>query len=307
MSKPTIGVSACLIGRAVRYDGGHRRHSFVTDTLGSRARLVAVCPEVELGLGAPRPTLQLLRHEQDTRLIEAGGRDLTQGMRDYARARVEALAADDLDGYILKARSPSCAVADAPRIDEAGRSVDVGAGLFTETLMARWPDLPVEDEDRLADPMVRRDFLERVAVYGGVKALFRSAWSLGDLVRFHTAHKLALSAHDDNKYRALGRFVATAHELGRHDVPASYTAALMAAFSTPTSLATHVNVLMHALGHFRDRADEATRAHLAATIDACRAGAINLDESVGTFGKFARMCDVTYLSGQSYFAEGPLV
>lgn len=306
MSSATIGVSACLIGRPVRYDGGHRADSFVAGDLARRVRLVAVCPEVELGLGTPRPTLQLVRNADDLRLVESGGRDLTTAMREFAAARVEALATEDLDGYVLKSRSPSCAIADADRLDEHGTRADAGPGLFTDALTARWPDLPLIDERGLAEALLRRDFLARVAAFRDVKRLFRHAWSRGDVVAFHTRHKLTLSAHTDAAYRALGRFVANLSNVARRDVPARYTTALMTALASPTTIERHVNVLTHAIGHFRGRADEATRRTLTADVEAFRTRGITLDDAIAAFAARAHDHGVVYLSGQSYFALDPL-
>lgn len=303
-SSPTIGVSACLVGRAVRYDGGHRRDDFVVDRLARRARIVPVCPEVELGLGTPRPTLQLTRIDGAVRLIETGGRDLTAAMAQYAAARLEELAAEDFDGYVFKARSPSCAVRDA-RIIESADGATAGAGLFAAALVARDPSLPVEDEVRLSSPAAQRDFVERVGAYRRVKQLFRTRWTRGDLVSFHTAHKFVLFARDEAAYRALGRFVAAIDTVDRADVPARYTSALMAALAAPTSTGGHTNVLMHALGHFRGRIDDAARDALATTVHRYRDGIATLDAAIAAIAAQARTRGIDYLTGQIYFADDP--
>jgi uncharacterized protein YbbK (DUF523 family) len=157
--KVRLGVSACLLGEAVRYDGGHKRDAVVVELLGPRAQWVPVCPEVELGLGVPRAPIQLAGDPRAPRLVVAEtGEDLTGRMRRFTEARLDELARLDLDGYVLKAASPSCGPAGVPVQGTPGAT---GAGLFAAALAARFPDLPVEDERRLADPAVRAGFVER--------------------------------------------------------------------------------------------------------------------------------------------------
>jgi uncharacterized protein YbbK (DUF523 family) len=163
--RPRVGVSACLLGERVRYDGGHKRDRWITGTLGRLVEFVPVCPEVEFGLGTPRPPIRLeQRGPGRVRLVEAAsGEDLTVRMERYAARRVGALAKADLDGYILKANSPSCGPARVKvRTGRPGAPRRSGRGLFAAALLRGLPDLPVEDEERLGDPRVREEFLERV-------------------------------------------------------------------------------------------------------------------------------------------------
>jgi uncharacterized protein YbbK (DUF523 family) len=160
--KLRLGVSACLLGERVRYDGGHKREAFLTDVLGPHVEWVAVCPEVELGLGVPRPTLRLEGRVRAPRLVqESTGDDLGARMRGYARRRVRALERLELDGYVLKRGSPSCGLAGVP-VHRVGGAPRAGRGLFAAALTARLPRLPVEEEGRLTDPALRARFLARV-------------------------------------------------------------------------------------------------------------------------------------------------
>jgi uncharacterized protein YbbK (DUF523 family) len=162
-SKPRIGISACLLGEEVRYDGGHKRNAFLTEILGPYVEWVPVCPEVELGLGTPRPPIQLERRRGAIRLVmPSTGRDLTSSMREYAERRVAELARLDLDGYILKSKSPSCGMEAVKVYAAAGVASPEGRGLFAEALMSRLPELPVEEEGRLEDPRLRESFVQRV-------------------------------------------------------------------------------------------------------------------------------------------------
>ena len=210
-----IGVSSCLLGRPVRYDGGHKFNDFIVDQLGAHVEFVPVCPEVEMGLGTPRETLRLIRRGQDIRLVMAGGDDHTEAMRRFSKRRVDALLSEDLCGYILKKDSPSCGMERVKLYDEHGSPAKTGRGLFAEALLTRCPRLPVEEEGRLNDPRLRENFIERVFAYRRLKDLFSGSWNLGAVVRFHTAHKLVLLAHSPEAYRALGRQVAEGKSMGR--------------------------------------------------------------------------------------------
>ena len=164
--RPRLGISACLLGDEVRYDGGHKRNAFLTDVLGQRVDWIRVCPEVDVGMGTPRETLQLVREGDRVRMLTTRSRvDHTDAMEAWARARVEALAAEDLSGYVLKKDSPSCGLEGVTLFDAGGREAGRGRGLFAEALIRRFPDLPVEDEGRLADPGIRHAFIDRVFEY----------------------------------------------------------------------------------------------------------------------------------------------
>jgi len=168
MSKPPvrIGISSCLLGEMVRYDGGHKRNNFLVDILGPQVEWVPVCPEVELGLGVPREPLQLVRLKEDIRMVfAASGEDITDGMRRYARERVANLARADLSGYVLKTDSPSCGLQHVPVFGESGQASGEGRGLFAQALMEKFPVLPIEEEGRLLDPRVRENFLRQIFAY----------------------------------------------------------------------------------------------------------------------------------------------
>ena len=163
-----LGISACLLGEEVRYNGGHKRDAFLTDVLGSYVEWVAVCPEVEVGLGTPRPPMRLVRigrgEDAQVRLITPEtGVDHTEAMRAWAARRVEELARLDLDGYVLKKDSPSCGMERVElHPEEGGAPVKEARGLFAEALLRRLPDLPVEEEGRLQDPALQASFVARV-------------------------------------------------------------------------------------------------------------------------------------------------
>ena len=301
-----IGVSACLLGREVRYDGGHKRDAFLVETFGRYVEWVPVCPEVELGLGTPRPTLRLERHDGDVRLMmPKTGDDHTDAMRGYADKRVAALVEDDLCGYILKKDSPSCGM---ERVKVYGTNTipsKSGRGLFAEALMQRFPNLPVEEEGRLNDPPLRENFVERVFAYRRLRSLFGRRWTLGDLVAFHTAHKLQLMAHSPKTYERLGRFVAIAKNVARGEVRARYESLFMQGLTLLATPARHTNVLQHMAGYFKKLLDDESKRELQSVIDDYRRGLVPLVVPMTLVRHYVRRFDVTYLKGQVYLEPHP--
>jgi uncharacterized protein YbbK (DUF523 family)/uncharacterized protein YbgA (DUF1722 family) len=262
-----IGVSTCLLGEQVRFDGGHKRDPFLVDTFGRYVEWVPVCPEVEAGFGVPRESMHLRQVDAQVRLVTTKtGIDHTDAMQRYASRRVAALAAHDLCGYVLKKNSPSCGM-ERVKIYRRSGPVGSGRGLFAAALLEAFPHLPVEEEGRLSDPRLRENFVERVFAYRRLRSLFSGRWSLGGLVAFHTAHKLQLMAHAPQRYAALGRLVAGAKALARTVLRESYAGQFMGALEVMATRKRHVNVLQHILGYFSDQLDDAARRELLELIE----------------------------------------
>jgi uncharacterized protein YbbK (DUF523 family) len=191
-----IGISACLLGQSVRFDGGHKRDPFLTGLLGRFVEWVPVCPEVECGLGTPRESMRLVRDAQGVTLLTVRTKvDLTRRMHAFARSRAAAIAADDLCGFVFKKDSPTCGLTRVKIYDPNGSPTRTGQGLFAAAVVTACQDLPVEEEGRLSDPRLREAFIERVFAYRRLRTLFAGSWSLASLVAFHTAEKLILLAH----------------------------------------------------------------------------------------------------------------
>lgn len=303
-----IGVSACLMGEPVRFDGGHKRAPFVTDVLGEHASFERVCPELELGLGAPRESLRLVRETgaPEARLVAAkSGADHTEAMRALARRRAEELAGRDLCGFVLKKDSPSCGLFRVRVYGRHGSPAKDGRGLFAEELVRRMPHLPVEEEGRLSDPVLRENFIVRVFAYRRLKDLFAGEWGVGDLVRFHTREKLLLFAHDEARYRELGRVVAGAKGRERGALAREYGDGFMTALESHATPRRNVNVLQHAMGHFKQVVDPAARAETHGVIEDYRAGWVPLAVPIALVRHHARRADVGYLLGQTYFDPTP--
>ena len=301
-----IGVSSCLLGQKVRFDGGHKRDAFLVDTFGRFVEWVPVCPEVEIGMGTPREAIRLVRDGESVRLVGVkSATDHTAAMRSWAAKRAEALAHDPLDGYILKKDSPSCGMERVKIYDPHGTPTRTGRGLFAEALLGRLPLLPVEEEGRLSDPRLRENFVERVFAHRRLRELFGSRWSIGALVRFHTAHKLTLLAHSPAGYAELGRLVAKAATLPRPALRSEYERQFMAALTVMATPRRHVNVLQHVLGYFKTCLDEETRRELAASIADYQQGLVPLVVPLTLVRHHVRRCGVDYLAGQVYLEPHP--
>ena len=301
-----IGISACLLGNEVRFDGGHKRDPFLTDTLGRFVQWVPVCPEVEAGFGTPRESMRLVRTDGQLRLLtNRTARDVTATLTTFVQRRVPELAQDDLSGYILKKDSPSCGMARVKVYDANNVPDRSGRGLFAASLLDGYPDLPVEEEGRLSDPRLRESFVDRVYAYWRVRGLFRESWTVGALVRFHTAHKLILMSYAPESYRQLGRLVADAASIPADVLPQRYTHAFMAALSRPATRRRHTNVLQHMAGYFKDTIDPSSKAELAAAIEEYRRGLVPLIVPVTLVRHHVLACGVKYLEDQLYLDPHP--
>jgi uncharacterized protein YbbK (DUF523 family)/uncharacterized protein YbgA (DUF1722 family) len=299
-----IGISACLLGERVRYDGGHKRDAFLADVLSAHVEWVPVCPEVELGLGIPRAPIHLVRDgRSDTRLVVAKTReDLTARMHAHATWRARTLTCLALDGYVLKSGSPSCGLTRVPIHDARGETVAHGRGLFADALVDAMPLVPMEDERRLARPVVRDHFVERMAGAARWRLFLRRRPRAGDLQTFHARHKYLLLAHSPAHYAALGRLVAGAGKRRLARVVEEYGAGFMAALAVPATRGRHVNVLEHMAGFFKRSLDEGDREALAAVIRRYQRGRVSLDVPTAMIREHARRLGVSYLEQQVYLA-----
>jgi uncharacterized protein YbgA (DUF1722 family)/uncharacterized protein YbbK (DUF523 family) len=302
-----IGISACLLGERVRFDGGHKRNEFIGDVLGRFVEFVPICPEVELGLGVPRETLRLLKNESGEVAIvgNQSGIDRTSAMQSWSERRLARLAREDLSGYVLKKDSPSCGMERVKVYGAAGMPSRDGRGIYAAALMRRYPNLPVEEEGRLADPRLRENFIERVFAFRRLRSFFEKRWTIGGLVAFHTAHKLLLLAHAPNAYSELGRFVANAKALDRAKLREHYESSFMAALSRIATPARHANVLQHIEGYLRNYLDAASRRELGGLIEDYRRGLVPLVAPITLMRHYVRLHAIKYLEGQFYLEPHP--
>jgi len=302
--KIPVGISACLAGRHVRYDGGTRHDRFLTDTLSAYLRWVPVCPEVEMGLPAPRPSMELHLRPEGVRLIVVrSGRDLTERMHLYAADRTAALAEEGICGFVLKASSPSCGV-DRVKLRGA-RSARRGSGLFAAALKQRLPELPLVQETEVHDPRLRENWVTRLATYARLQRLWRRTWTLDELIDFHTAHKLLLAAHSPAACRELDQMMADAKDVPRDRLQAEYQHRLLAALCRPPTPGRHASALKHALGYFKRQLDQATRDVLLECIEDLRRGRLALSVPLTLLAHYARLLEIDYLNRQVYLNPHP--
>jgi len=302
-----IGVSTCLLGELVRYDGQHKRDPIVCDVLAPEVELVPVCPEVEAGFGVPREPVRLIKRGAATRMVGVQSAvDVTDRMNTWADTRAGVLAASaDLSGYILKKDSPSCGMTRVKRFPakpDAAPARD-GVGLFAAALARQLPNLPIEEEGRLHDVVLRDTFLESVFAYRRwrtLRAALEPGGGVGALVAFHTAHKLSLLAHVPAAYQALGRIVASAPRQPRAALLARYEAAFMAALRKPATRGRHTSMLQHMAGYFKKTLDDPARRELEQLISDYRAGLVPLLAPLTLIRHHVKRLDVGHLTGQRY-------
>jgi len=311
-----VGISSCLVGEKVRFDGGHKRDRFLTEGLGPFVEWVPVCPEVEVGLGAPRPSLRLCRRDDapdapdadgdGVRLVSPKtGQDLTAAMERFAGRRVAELADADLSGYVLKRASPTCGMERVRVYGPSGRAVARGRGLFAAELLRRLPDLPVEEEGRLNDATLRENFVERIFAYRRLADAFAAGWRPKDLIAFHSGHKLTLMAHSPSAYQELGPLVADCAGRDRDEIEADYRHRFMQALAVIATPGRHVNVLHHILGYMKKRLDGATRRDLLASITDYGDGLVPLVVPVTLLRHYVERLDIGYLKRQAYLDLHP--
>jgi len=275
--RPRLGISACLTGERVRYDGGHKHDPFLTQTLGRFVEWVPVCPEVECGLGVPRESMRLEGDVSAPRLVTHRTKtDLTERMLEWAARRVEELAPLDLHGFVFKSKSPSSGLHRVPVYAADGMPAREGRGLFAAAFVRRFPLLPVEEEGRLNDPRLRENFIERVFAWRRWLETTQSEPAANGLVRFHTAHRLSLLAHSTEHYRRLGRIVAGAGAEPWEDVSGRYIALFMEGMQVLATPGKHANVLQHLMGYLKRDLDGEDKAELLEVIEEYRLGRLPL-------------------------------
>ena len=312
-----MGVSSCLLGENVRYDGGHCRDRFVVDTLGSMVQWVSVCPEMGIGMPTPRPTIRL-EQDGDQQLLVAPstGEEHTAAMLGFAHSKMDAIDVPNLDGYVVKKNSPSCGLERLPIYQhlankkEAQKISRDGVGVFTRELLQRYPHLPVEEDGRLNDPRLREGFIAQIFARNRLRALFCSGPDgvlpgRKELVAFHTAHKLSLRAHDEGSYQEMGRIVAGLGQAPDAEVFAAYKECFLGGIARPASVKRHCNVLQHVMGYFKELLASAEKHHLLSTIEDYRQGHVPLVVPLSLLRFNAQQHGVAYLLGQVYFDPYP--
>lgn len=304
--KLRLGVSACLLGQNVRYDGGHKLDRFIAEQLGRFAEFVPVCPEVECGLPVPREAMRLVGDPEAPRLMTVrSGRDLTEQMLRWARGRVEELAREDLCGFIFKSRSPSSGMVGVKVYGESGVPAKKGVGLFARAFMERFPLVPAEDDGRLHDAVLRENFVERVFTLKRWRDALAQGRRLKTLVDFHARHKYLIQSHSEKHVREMGRLVAHAKGAPVADAFAEYERLLLEALSLKATVRKHSNVLQHILGYFKRQLAADEKQEMLEVIEQYRAGHAPLLVPVTLINHYVRKYRQPYLAEQAYLNPHP--
>ncbi|HTY63559.1 MAG TPA: DUF523 and DUF1722 domain-containing protein [Acidobacteriota bacterium] len=306
-TKIRLGISSCLLGNAVRYDGGHKLDRFIVETLGKYVEYVPVCPEVECGMPVPRESMRLEGDPESPRLITTRTRmDKTDQMMCWTKRRVLELEQEGLMGFIFKSDSPSSGMERVKIYNDSGMASRKGVGMFARAFMEHFPLLPVEEEGRLHDPALRENFVERIFALARWREVLAGKADRGDLVAFHSRHKLLILAHSAKHYQELGRLVAQVKQSPLRKVFEEYQKRFMEALKLRATAKKNANVLMHMAGYFKDQLSSGEKAELAWIIEMYRREMIPLIVPITLLQHYVRKYDQPYLRDQYYLNPHPI-
>lgn len=301
-----LGISRCLLGDEVRFDGGHKRDNFLTDVLGPYVEWVPVCPEVEAGLGTPREAMRLVGDPAHPRLLTIkSGRDHTRALEKMTAGRLAELGNLDLSGYVFKRGSPSCGVERVRVYTEHAMPSHSGVGLFARAFIEQFPLIPVEEEGRLCDAPLRENFIERVFCYRRYQDLLQNGVTRQAVVRFHTIHKYLLLAHSAQHYQDLGRLVGQAEHHRPKELALKYGELFMKALAVKATVRKHVNVLQHILGYFKTQLGPSQKTELLGVISDYHQGLTPLIVPLTLIKHYVHLFDVGYIRDQVYLNPHP--
>ena len=305
--KIRLGISTCLLGESVRYDGGHKLDRYLRDVLGRYVEFVPVCPEVEIGLPVPRETLRQVRNEQgDVRLVfPRSGEDITERMETWARQRVRQLEEENLDGFVFKSKSPSSGMERVKVYEPGGMPRKTGVGVFARIFMERFPLLPVEEEGRLNDPALRESFITSIFTLQRLRRALGEQRGLGSVVAFHTRHKLLILSRNQQIYRDMGRLVASGREQPFEEFFNAYRILLQRALRLKPTVRKHINVLQHILGYFKRELSADEKQEALELIERYRREEVPLIVPLTLLNHFVRKYDQRYLKQQVYLNPHP--
>jgi uncharacterized protein YbgA (DUF1722 family)/uncharacterized protein YbbK (DUF523 family) len=302
-----IGVSACLLGQPVRWNGGHKRDRYVTDTLGSYVEYVPVCPEAECGLGVPRETLRLVGDPDNPSLVTSKTNiDHTDRMTRWAQKRVKDLEHEELCGFIFKKNSPSSGLFRVPVRNVKGMPQKKGSGIFARIFTEHFPLVPVEEEGRLNDSKLRETFIEQIFTLKRWREILSKRKRLGNLVDFHTRHKLLLMSHSPNHLRLMGKLVAQGKALPAKELFDQYENLLIDALRLKTTSKKNINVLQHIMGYFKKQLSKDEKQELLEIIDQYRNEYVPLIVPITLVNHYVRKYRQPYLQEQFYLNPHPI-
>jgi uncharacterized protein YbgA (DUF1722 family)/uncharacterized protein YbbK (DUF523 family) len=302
-----LGISMCLLGENVRYDGGHKLDRFLTETLGQYVEYVPVCPEVECGLPVPREAMHLEGDPEHPRLVTSRTHeDKTAQMLKWAKRRVVELEKENLCGFIFKSNSPSSGMERVKIRNEKGMPEKKGVGLFAKAFMEHFPLIPVEEDGRLHDPKLRENFIERIFTMMRWRELLNKRWRMGGLVDFHTRNKLLILSHSPKHYKMMGKLVADGKAMPIEKLYQEYESLLMAALKLKTTPKKNSNVLQHMMGYFKKDLSSDEKQEILEIIQQYREGYVPLIVPVTLMNHYIRKYRQEYMSLQTYLNPHPI-
>ncbi len=305
--KIKIGISSCLLGNDVRWNGGHKRDRYLTDTLGKFVEWVPVCPEVEIGLGIPRETLRLVGDPEDPQLVTTKTKiDHTDSMKKWARGRLKELAQEDLCGFVFKSDSPSSGMVRVKVYGKKGMPQKKGVGIFARAFMNHFPLIPVEDDGRLRNPQIRENFIEQVFTLKRWRDTRARRSCVGNVVDFHSQNKLVLMAHSPKHLKQMGAMTAQGKGMGCSLLYLEYEKLLLEALRLKTTIKKHYNVMLHMLGYFRKDLSADEKQELLEVMGHYKEQLVPLVVPLTLFRHFVRKYDQPYLAQQSYLNPHPV-
>ena len=308
MEKIKLGISTCLLGLPVRYDGGHKLDHYLRDTLGRYVEFSPVCPEAECGFGVPREAVRLVGDAERPRLTTVRSKqDLTDRMTVWIAGRVRELESERLCGFVFKSGSPSSGMERVKVYNEKGAAAKNGVGLFARAFMEYFTNLPVEEEGRLNDPVLRENFIARIFMYARWQELNRRGrLELSAMIDFHVSNKLLILAHSPQHYRELGRLVSGAKATNIRDLVSVYERRLMEGMKRQATPRKNANVLMHMLDYFKKELSSWEKSELLELINQYRTNVLPLVVPLTLLKHYVGKFDQPYLKGQTYLNPHPL-
>ncbi|SKA74678.1 YbgA family protein [Desulfobaculum bizertense] len=302
-----LGIAKCLLGEPVRYDGGHKLDRYLRDVLGKFVEFVPVCPEVECGMPIPREAVRLVGDPQKPHLVgRDSGEDWTEQMQNWGKERLREMEKEGLCGYIFKSRSPSSGMERIKVFQANGQPLYTGVGMWADMVMKHFPLLPFEDDGRLHDMGLRENFIKRIFILKRWRDMLANGKTLGNLVKFHSQHKLLILSHNQEIYREMGQLVAQGKEMDPEELFCTYLQQLTAALSKRASVKNHVNVLFHMMGHFKDELSAEEKQELKELIEQYSSGMLPWVAPLTLINHYVRKYKNDYLMEQFYLHPHPL-
>jgi uncharacterized protein YbgA (DUF1722 family)/uncharacterized protein YbbK (DUF523 family) len=302
-----IGISRCLLGEPVRYDGGHQHDRYLTRTLGQFVEYVPVCPEVECGLPIPRESMRLVGDADSPRLMTRKTKiDHTDRMHTWSKKRVKTLEKEDLCGFVFKKNSPSSGLHRVKVYNEKGMPGKPGIGLWARAFTDHFPLIPVEEDGRLNDPILRENFIEQIFAMKRWREILAKPRKMGAIVDFHTRNKLLLLSHSQANYRKMGKLVAGGKQLAINALYSEYESLFIQSLRLKTTVKKNINVMQHMMGYFKKHIDADEKQELLEILNRYRDGMVPLIVPITLFNHYVRKYRQPYLADQTYLNPHPL-